>query len=167
MQTQFNDINSAVAKANAERDALEEARKDVEKRFHEVSQNYEILQANYEKSLQETAVSKVAAETLLINQDKLCHEIEGLQSALTEERARRVEAVTKQQSDEASASQFKVISQEILSKTLEEAKRGMGELAATLQKSSDAELEKHAEKVALTSNHYKTNFRLTMTPLKA
>lgn len=150
LQAESNELKPVVAKASAERNAMEEAKKSVENRLQELHEKYDALLASHENALQETAVSKLAAETLLVNQDKLCHEVEGLQSSLTEERAERVKAVTKQQSDEASASRFKVISQEILDKTLEEAKRGMGELAATLQRTSDAGLEKHAEKVALT-----------------
>ena len=150
LQTKLNDIEPAVAKANAEKEAAEIARENVEHHLHALTQKNDSLLADYKKTIEQASASKTDADHLRMQIDGMSRTIETLEASLTEERANLAISLAKQQSDENAARQFESISQAILKETLEQAKVGVGELTATFQKSSNAELEKHAEKITRT-----------------
>ncbi len=142
------EANEAAAKATAQSAKSETVA--AEKRNDDARLESIARQVKLDDALQKAAVYQTQSANDRQQIDDLSHTIETALSELTAEKAAHVAAVTKLQSDDASASHFKVISKQILDKTLEDAKRGMEELATTLQKGSNVELEKHAEKIAQT-----------------
>ena len=142
------EANCAAAKAS---ETAENTRADAaELRTASLSTKHEMLLSEHKKALERAATASADIENARVQMKDMANIIEAMQVSLTEERAKLATALAKQQAGEDAAREFKLISQEILSKNLEEAKRGMEELAKSFQKSSDVELEKHADKVALT-----------------
>ena len=150
LHTDCANLKTLVAEANTQLKATEAAKTGLEQRFVTLTQKHEALQSDYNTVIEQASASKTEVEHLRMQVGDMSLTLEALQANLTEERAKLNQALAKQQSDEAATRQFEAISQSILKETLEEAKRGIGDLAAGLQKSSGTELEKHADKVART-----------------
>jgi DNA recombination protein RmuC len=146
----LNGLKTLAAEAKAQREAAEGARTGLEQRLVPLAQKYDALQTAYHTTTEQASAAKADAEHLKKQINDMSRTIEVLEQNLTEERAKLNQALAKQQSDETAAHHFKNIGQAILEETLEQAKRSVGELAATFQKSSGAELEKHAEKITRT-----------------
>ena len=141
---------SLVAEATAQREAAEADKAGLSQRHGVLTQEHETLRSDYNDASERATTARADVEHMRPQIDGMSRTIETLEINLTEERAKLNQSLARQQSNEAAASHFKIISQEILDKTLEEAKRGVGELAASFQKSSGAELEKHADKITRT-----------------
>ena len=141
---------SLAAETGAQREAAEADKDGLAQRHGILTQEHEALRSDYNDASERATTARADVEHMRPQIDGMSRTIEALELNLTEERAKLNQSLARQQSNEAAASHFKVISQEILDKTLEEAKRGVGELAASFQKSSGAELEKHADKITRT-----------------
>ena len=150
LQRKYSEAQPLITAAIEQKKAAEDARAERDQQYSILSQKHDDLQSKFVTATGLASAAQADLNNCRMQIDGLSHSVETLEIELTEERAALVAAVTKQQSDEASANQFEIISQKILDKTLEDAKHGMAELAATLQKSGDAGLEKHSEKVAQT-----------------
>ena len=146
----LNGLRTLAAEANAQRDAAEASKSEIGQRLLTLTQKHDGLQTAYNVAAEQASASKADAEHMRMQIDGMSLTIEALDCNLTEERARLNQALAKQQSDEAATRQFENISQAILKETMEEAKRGVEELAAAFQKSSGAELDKHADKITRT-----------------
>lgn len=156
LQARFNEVQPVAVKAQAEKDAAEAARGDLADRCATLAAKNNDLQVHLHQALERAAgAEKDAANTRA-----------GLADSTTAHKAKTQElestrnqlsiALARQQSDDAAANRFENIGKAVLTQTLEQAKRSVGELTETFQKSSGLELEKHA--VAITQ---------TLEPLQA
>ena len=143
-------LQSLLAKATAHREEAEEAKIDLEQRLITALQKYDVLQSDFNAATGRDSAAQADVEHKRIQIDGMSRTIETLEKNLTDEKAKLNQALAKQQSSEDAIRQFENISQAILKDVLDEAKRGVSELAATLQKTGGEELSRHAEKVALT-----------------
>ena len=150
LHKEVNGLKAVAAEATAQREAAEDAKAGSEQRVAALMQKHEALQFAYNVAAEQASTAKADAEHMRPQIDGMSRTIEALELTLTEERAKLNQALAKQQSDEAATRQFENISQNILKETMEEAKRGVEELAAAFQKSSGMELDKHAEKITRT-----------------
>ena len=156
LQRKYGEAQPSIAAAIEQKKAAEQERDGINQRMILAAQKIDALQADLLAATDRSSAAQADADHKRMQIDDLSHMVEIHILELAEERQKLAVALAKQQSDEASANHFKVISQEILDKTLEEAKRGMTELSDSFHKASGAELEKHADKITK-----------TMEPLKA
>ncbi len=150
LHVDLSGMKSRAAEAVAQRDAAEADKDGLEQRLIALMQKNEVLQTDYNSATERASTSKADVEHMRPQIDGMSRTIEALELNLTEERAKLNQALAKQQSDEAAVRQFENISQAILKETMDEAKRGVEELAAAFQRSSGAELDKHADKITRT-----------------
>jgi len=150
LQQNYQAAEPLIATATEQRRAAEGARAEVAQRLATLEAAHKVLQTDYELSVATAATAQNEAANTHIRNGEILAAYEVKVQELAQVAKELTDSLAKQQADEAAASHFKVISQEILDKTLEEAKRGVGELAASFQKSSGAELEKHADKITRT-----------------
>ncbi len=149
-QVKLNQVQPLVERANAEKEAAEAEVARITKRYDTLALANSALQEELNKALGRAATAEKDAENMRMRMGEIAHGTEALQLELTQERQKLDTALAKQQSNEDAARHFENIGKTILAETLEQAKIGVGELAATFQKSSSAELEKHADHVART-----------------
>ncbi len=150
LQQKYNHAEPAVVAAKTNTEAAEKAKSELMQRLTDTTTQLRALQTKHDLALERATKSETEADHLRTQIDGLSHTVETLEINLTAEKASLERALAKQQTEEASAHQFEIITQQILKKTLEEAKQGIGQLAETFQKSSDTELQRHAETVART-----------------
>jgi DNA recombination protein RmuC len=136
-------LQAKVAEANARVSVAE-------RNAEQAKEDLRALRSEYNVATDQAATAKADVEHKRMQIDGMSRTIEALDRNLTEDRAKLNRALAEQQSAGDAARQFENISQSLLKGVLEEAKRGVGELAANLQKTSGDELSKHAEKVART-----------------
>lgn len=150
LSDKYNSVQPTLAKAIAEKEGADLTKNDLANRLAVVTQRYEDLIKDHETTIARAATAKADVENAKLHMIDMEHVIEGLQTTLTAEREKLATALAKQTSDEDAASKFENISHAILKETMVEAKQEIEALAKSLQKSSGEELNKHAEKVALT-----------------
>ena len=142
------EANCAAAKAS---ETAENARADAaELRTASLSTKHDTLMGEHKTALERAATALNEAENMHARNGEVLSAYELIAQERDSARQELIEAVAKQQSGEDAAREFKIISDTILKGTMAEAKQGIEDLAKSLQKSSDIELEKHADKVALT-----------------
>lgn len=149
-QVKLNQAQPLVERANAEKESAEAEAARITKRHDTLALAKSALQEELNKALGRAATAEKDAENMRMRMSEIVRGTESLQSELTQERQKLDTALAKQQSNEDAARHFENIGKTILAETLEQAKIGVGELAATFQKSSSVELEKHAGKIAQT-----------------
>ena len=150
LNVEASGTKSLLSEVTTKHKAAEIAKDDLEQRYTTLLQKHDDLQADFVVVSGQAASSQTDLENRRLQIDGMSRTIEALQTNLLEERAKLNQALAKQQSNEDAVHQFENISQTILKDVLGDAKRDIAELAVTLKKGSDAELEKHAEKVAQT-----------------
>jgi len=143
-------LKTLAAEANAQRDAAEASKMEVGQRLLTLTQRHDSLQTAYNEAAEQSSASRADVGHLKLQINDMGRTLEAYETTLAKERQELALALAKQQSDEAATRQFENISNTILKETMEEAKRGIEELAASFQKSSGAELEKHADKITRT-----------------
>ena len=141
---------SLAAEASAQRIAAETARADAEQRATSLVVKHDTLMEEHKAALAGAASAKNEAENVHIRNGEILAAYEAIVLELDAAKRELIGAAAKQQSGEDSTRHFENISQTVLKEVLEEAKRGVGEMAASFQKSSGAELEKHADKITRT-----------------
>ena len=141
---------SLAAEAAARRGAADTARVDAEQRFASLVIKHDALTEEHKKALTGAASAKKEAENVHIRNGEILAAYEAIALELDAVKRELIGAAAKQQSSEDSTRHFENISQSVLKEVLEEAKRGVGELAASFQKSSGAELDKHADRITRT-----------------
>ena len=156
LQADANLMLERATKGEKDAAALKDAKNDLEQRLSSLAAKHDVLTAEYKAAVERAATAQnEAANTHTRNGEVLAaYEIKVQELAKVSKELNA--ALAKQMAYEAASDQFKVISQSALKEVLDEAKRGVGELAASFQKTSGAELEKHADKITK-----------TMEPLKA
>lgn len=141
---------SLAAEAVAQRTAAEKARADAEQRAASLVVKHDALTEEHKAALAGAAAATKQAENVHIRNGEILAAYEAITQELDAAKRELIEAAAKQQSSEDSTRHFENISQAVLKDVLEEAKRGVGEMAARFEKSSGAELEKHADKITRT-----------------
>ena len=146
----FSKTKSLLAEVTAQHKAAEDAKNDLDHRLTSLTTNYDLLMTEHKSVVAQAATAQnEAANTHTRNGEVLAaYEIKVQELAEVNEKLNN--ALAKQKADDAASNQFKVIGQTALKEMLEEAKRGVGELAASFQKTSGMELEKHADKITKT-----------------
>ena len=150
LQAQFGEFKPAVAKATAEKEAAETAWKNLEQQLDAVSQKNDTLLVDLTTAVERAATAEKDSTNAREYIQTMNLVIETLTVDRDEAKRDLVKAVAKQQSDENATRQFEVISQAVLKETLADAKRGVAELALSIQQSGKTELEKHVSAVAHT-----------------
>lgn len=150
LQEQFGKLNASTAESATQLKSSDAARRDLEERLGSLAQKYDALQVSANAAVEQSAASKSEAEYLRTQVGELQRSLASAHASLDEERAKLSQALAAQQADEAAANQFEIISKTILEETLDKAKRAVGELTETFQKSSGVELEKHAVTITKT-----------------
>ena len=150
LQADLNQFQPLIERATAEKEASEAENSRLTKRYDDLVLEKNGLQSKLNDALQRAATAENEALNVREASNGISRTLETYTVALTEERQKLAAALAKQQSSEDAARQFENIGKNILTETLEQAKHKIGELAATIQKTSGDELNKHAEKVALT-----------------
>lgn len=135
---------------NATAEAAEKAKNDLEQRLASLTAKYDALIAEHKLAVERAATAENEATNTRIRNGEVLKAYEIKEQEIDQINKDLNEALAKQKADEAASDQFKVISQTILKDVLGDAKREIAELAVTLKKGSDAELDKHAEKVTQT-----------------
>ena len=141
---------SLAAEATAQRTAADTARADAEERAASLVVKHDALTEEHKAALTGAASATKQAENVHIRSGEVLAAYEAITQELDTAKRELIEAAAKQQSSEDSTRQFENISQAVLKDVLEEAKRSVGEMAARFEKSSGAELEKHADKITRT-----------------
>jgi DNA recombination protein RmuC len=150
LQVELNQAKPLVAKATAEKEASEAENIKLVKRHDDLVLEKNNLQNRLDEALQRAATAGNEADNTHIRNGEILAAYEIKVQELDQVNEKLNHALAKQKADEAASDQFKVIGQTALKEMLEEAKRGVGELAASFQKTSGVELEKHAGQVART-----------------
>ena len=143
-------VNSLLAEATTKHEAAEKAKDDLEQRLSSLTAKHDALTAEHKSAVERAATAETEAANTHVRNGEVLGAYELIAKELDAVKRELVEAATKQQSNEDSVRQFENISQALLKDVLAEAKQGVAELAANLQKTGGEELSRHAEKVALT-----------------
>ena len=143
-------VHSELAKMNAN---FENSR-DNQQKAEELNTAWEARCNTLSKTAQSAIDRAARAETQVVGlaervQDQQ-GDIKNLRGQLGIKEEALAQALARQTADEDAASQFKLVSRELLDETLKKAKQGVEELTNSLKVSSAEELSKHAETVART-----------------
>ena len=150
LNVEVTDTKSLLVESVTKQEAVENAKNNLEQRLAATTNKYDSLVTEHKLGVERAATAETDATNTHIRNGEILGAYELIAIELDRVKRELVEAATKQQSSEDSVRQFDNISRSILKDVLGDAKREIAELAATLKKGSDVELEKHAEKVAQT-----------------
>ena len=150
LQRDYSEVEPKVATATAQKKAAEDARAEVVQRLTELEASHKALQAEHKLSVAQAATALNEADNTHTRNGEILAAYEIKVQELAQASKELTDSLAKQKADEAASNQFRVISQTVLKETMEEAKRGVEELASAFQKSSGAELDKHADKITRT-----------------
>ena len=150
LRVDLSRMKPLVAEATAQRDAAEMSKAETEQRFAALVVKHDALTEEHKTALSGAATAKNEAENVHVRNGEILRAYETIVQELDAAKRELVEAAAKQQTNEDSTRHFESISQAVLKEVMGEAKRGVSELAATIQKTSGEELSKHADKVART-----------------
>ena len=150
LNVELNKVNSSLAKVAAQYEDAKKANTDLSERLVTHTIKFNTLTDDHKLAVERAATAESKAENTHIRNGEILAAYEAIAKELDAAKRELVEAAAKQQSNEDAARQFENISQSILKDVLHDAKSEMEDLATMLQKSSNAGLEKHAEKVAQT-----------------
>lgn len=149
-ETALRTAEASAAHAKATMDAANAKTAAAEQRYVSLNTDCAKLRQDYDAASRNATASSKDAEHVRKHVSGLIDEVETLKIQLAQERAHLATALARQQTGEDAARQFENISQTVLKKTLDDAKQGLGDIAAALKQSGDRELEKHAQTVAHT-----------------
>jgi len=150
LNVEITDVKSLLVESVTKQEALENTKDELEQRLAVLTVKYDVLTAEHKSATERAATAETDATNTHIRNGEVLAAYEIITRELDAVKRELIEAATKQQSSEDSVRQFDNISRSILKDVLGDAKRDIAELAAISKKGSDAELEKHAEKVAQT-----------------
>ena len=150
LQKQWNDAEPKIATAVEQKKAAEDARAIIAHRQEILEQQNVKMQSDLTDAVGRAATANADVENARAQMTDMASTIEALQVSLATERKNLAAALAKQQSDEDAANKLENLSHAVLEKTMTETEQRLEKIVKSLQKSSGDELEKHADKVALT-----------------